>query len=184
MKRFLVIVLLCAHLFNAGGYLLLQRYQEYRTDKRMNELLSQNLYNPNALIEVKIAQHLPGITETWGDYKNIDGQVQLKNACYNYVKLKVTRDTLYLMVIQNYEKTRLIKKNIIYAKHINDIPQGDKNQDGSTEKAGSDVKYNAPVDTYQFAAFEELAPLTIKPVKTGLSDPFISVGGQPPEFLG
>nr|WP_294942741.1 hypothetical protein [uncultured Mucilaginibacter sp.] len=184
MKRIFAIVMLSIHLFNAGGYMLLQHYQEYRTDRQMNELISQNLYNPNALVEVKIAQHLPGITETWGDYKNIDGQVQLKNACYNYVKLKVTRDTLYLMVIQNYEKTRLLKKNIIYAKQINDIPQGDKDHDASLKKAGSDIKYNAPVLQYQFIAFEEIAPLTVKPIQKGLSNPFTTINGQPPEFLG
>lgn len=184
MKRIFAIVILAVHLFNAGGYLLLQQYQVYRTDRRMNDLISQSLYNPNALIELKVAQHLPGITETWGDYKNVDGQVQLKNACYNYVKLKVTRDTLYLMVIQNYEKTKLIGKNIIYAKQINDIPQGDKNHETSLKKAGPDIKYDAPVPTYQFAAFEDIAPPTIKPIQTGLTNPFITVGGQPPELLG
>ncbi|TFF38848.1 hypothetical protein [Mucilaginibacter psychrotolerans] len=183
MKRLVAILLISIHLFNAGGYMLVQQYQVYRTDKRMNELISQNLYNPNALIEVKIAQHLPGITETWGDYKNIDGQVQLKNACYNYVKLKVTRDTLYLMVIQNYEKTKLIGKNIIYAKQINDIPQGNKDHDASIKKGGLDGKYSLPVLTYQFASFKDIAPLTIKPVQNGLIHPFIPVAGQPPEYL-
>ncbi|OOQ56419.1 hypothetical protein BC343_18385 [Mucilaginibacter pedocola] len=175
--------MLSIHLFNAGGYLLLQQYQEYLTDRRMNELISQNLYNPNTLIEVKVAQHLPGITETWGDYKNIDGQVQLKNNCYNYVRLKVTRDTLYLMVIPNYEKTHLIKKNIIYAKQINDIPQGDKNQ-AAAKKASSTLKYSAPVIAYQFAQFEDIAPLIVKPLQTGLPTPTIAIGGQPPEILG
>jgi hypothetical protein len=184
LKRIFAIVMLSIHLFNSGGYLLLQQYQVYRSDKMMNELISQNLYNPSALIEVKVAQHLPGVTETWGDYKNIDGQVQLKNACYNYVKLKVTRDTLYLMVIQNYAKTKLIDKNIIYAKQVNDIPQGDKDHDGSLKKAGPDIKYNNPTLSYQFLAFENTAPITIKPIQVGLIDPFIPVAGQPPELLG
>lgn len=175
--------MLSIHLFNSGGYLLLQQYQVYCTDKQMNALISQNLYNPNALIAVKVAQHLPGVTETWGDYKNIDGQVQLKNACYNYVKLKVTRDTLYLMVIQNYEKTKLIGKNIIYAKQVNDIPQGDKDHDGSLKKAGSDIKYHYATLNYQFTAFQNSTPLTIKPIQVGLINPFIPVAGQPPELL-
>lgn len=182
MKRIIAVIILSIHLFNAGGYLLLQQYQVYITDKKMNDLISNNLYDPNALIEVKIAQHMPGISE-WNDYKNIDGQVQLKNACYNYVKLKITADTLYIKVIKNYEKTKLIGKNIIYAKQINDIPQGDKENNASFKKAGTDLKYNHAPTAFKFIAFETVTPIIVKPVQVGLIDPYIPVAGKPPQIL-
>ncbi|WP_348083721.1 hypothetical protein [Mucilaginibacter sp.] len=56
--------MLSIHLFNSGDYLLLLQYQVDRTDKQMNELISQNLYNPNTFIAVKVAQHLTGVNET------------------------------------------------------------------------------------------------------------------------
>ena len=47
---------------------------------------------------------------------------QFKNSCYNYIKLKLSRDTLYLVCIPNYEQTRLFPQNIINARDIDDIP--------------------------------------------------------------
>lgn len=162
--------------------MLLHMYVLDRSDRFMNELISKNLYNPNTLIEIKVKQNLPGITE-WPDFKNVYGQIQLKEACYNYVKLKFTKDTLYVMCVPNYQKTRLIKSNIIYAKQINDIPQDSKDQNSSIKKGGADNKYSHPAATYRFLSFVNIPPLVIKPIHTGLVNPFIPVQGQPPEVL-
>lgn len=173
--------MLTIHLFNAGGYLLLQQYQVYRTDKLMNDLISQNLYNPNTLIELKIAQHMDGMPQ-WGDYKNINGQVQLKNNNYNYVKMKITRDTMYLMVIQNYKKTRLIKNNIVYAKQINDIPQGDKDHQSAMKKVASDAKYNHSTTEFTFPVYTDVPPQNGIYGTDNLVSAYLPVNGQPPEF--
>jgi hypothetical protein len=163
-----------------GGYILLQEYLTARSDRFMNELISQNLYNPNTLIELKIKQNVPGIRE-WDDFKNVSGQVQLKNACYNYVKLKVTQDTLFIMCVPNYEKTRLIKSNIIYAKQISDIPTDKKGQEASSKKA--DNKYDHPSLNINFFSFKDEPPVTVKPIYIHISDPLIATTGQPPEVL-
>lgn len=178
----MVILLLAIHLFNAGGYLLLQEYQVYQTDKKMNDLISQNLYNPNTLVELKIPQHMGGMPET-NDYKNIYGQVQLRNNCYNYVKMKITRDTLYLMVIQNYKKTKLIKSNIVYAKQINDIPQDDKDQTNAAKKSGTDIKYNHPTPDFCFESYASFLSHKKIVVNKDHHQPYLPVAGQPPEFL-
>ncbi|RYD86240.1 MAG: hypothetical protein EOP54_30645, partial [Sphingobacteriales bacterium] len=156
MKRAFAIFLLIIHFFNWGGYMLLQNYMVERADKHMNELISSNLYDPNALIELKIKQNLPGINE-WNDYKNISGSIQLKKACYNYVKLKFTKDTLYVMCVPNCEKTKLIDNNVIYAKQINDIPTDKDAKDSMAKKAGADSKYDHPVLVINFFRFDDVA---------------------------
>ncbi|HEK22009.1 hypothetical protein [Mucilaginibacter sp.] len=182
MKRLFALAFLVIYLFNWGGYLLLQNYLVARADRHMNDLISQNLYDPNSLIEVKVKQNLPGIFE-WPDYKNVTGQLQLKNACYNYVKLKFTKDTLYVLCVPNYEKTKLVKSNIIYAKEVNDIPSDKKANDSSAKKSGQDSKYDHPILSMNFSLFNNeivaLAKYRNKLIKT----PFISLPGQPPEFL-
>lgn len=182
MKRFVAIALLTIHFFNLGGYLLLHMYALDRSDRFMNDLISKNLYNPNSLIEIKVKQNFPGINE-WSDYRNVNGQIQFKEACYNYVKLKYTKDTLYVMCVPNYEKTKLIKNNIIYAKDINDIPQDSKNDHSSIKKGGADNHYSHPSNSFDFLALNELSERVSKPMKTSIISPLMAVDAQPPEHL-
>ena len=169
------------HLFNLGGYMLWHQYLVERSDRRMNELISHNLYDPNKLIELKIKQNLPGIRE-WTDFENVSGHVQLKNTSYNYVKLKFTKDTLYIMCVPNYEKTKLIDNNVIYAKQINDIPLEKKGQESSVKK-GADNKYSHSEIEFRFLSFRDEHLNTLKPIHLNVNDPFIPVHGQPPEIL-
>ena len=182
VKRIFVMVMLAIHLFNMGGYILLEEYQEYRTDKRMNSLISSNLYNPNTLIELKIKQNLPGITE-WSDFKNVTGQVQLKNACYNYVKLRFTKDTLYVMCVPNYEKTRLVSHNVIYAKQINDIPQDKNSSSSALKKAAAEVKYNSTQPSFSFISFEDAPEKNASQLIAEPCSPFIPAEDRPPAVL-
>jgi hypothetical protein len=146
----------------------------------MNDLISHNLYDPNKLVEVKVKQNLPGINE-WADYKNVSGSIQLKNACYNYVKLKFTKDTLYVMCVPNYEKTKLIDNNVIYAKQVNDIPT-DKTKDAA-KKTGGDKTYDHPQLVINFMCFKDIPPVGVNKVYQLSADPFIATPGQPPEVL-
>jgi hypothetical protein len=160
--------------------MLLQSYMVARSDRRMNNLISHNLYDPNKLVEFKVNQTRPGINE-WGDYKNVSGSIQLKNACYNYVKLKFTKDTLYVMCVPNYEKTKLIDNNVIYAKQVNDIPT-DKTKDAA-KKAGADKTYDHPQLVINFLRFKDIPPVCVKKTYQLSAHPFIATPGQPPEVL-
>ncbi len=108
----------------------------------MNEHIARNMYNVHDLIMVKLPVSMPGI-QNWTDFEHISGQIQFKKACYNYVKLKLTRDTIYVMCIPNYEKTRLISDNIINAKQIDDLP-GAKGNTMMLKKPGID-KFNLAI---------------------------------------
>ncbi len=121
MKKIVAIALLSIHLFTICGHIVLYQYVTYRTDKIFNEQIGNNRYNVNDLVEIKLAGHTD-LFKSWDSFEAISGQVQFKNACYNYVKLKLTTDTIYLMCVPNYEKTRLFNQNIIQAKEITDMP--------------------------------------------------------------
>lgn len=182
MRKLLAIFLLITHFFNWGGYMLLQNYMVARADRHMNELISHDLYDPNSLVELKVKQNVPGINE-WSDYRNVSGSIQLKNACYNYVKLKFTRDTLYVMCVPNYQKTKLIDNNVIYAKQINDIPTDKKSNETSVKKGGADSKYDHPQLLINFLRFDSIPPRGAVKVYILAASPFIPIPGQPPEAL-
>ncbi len=117
--------LLFIHLFSIGGQLAVHQYLVYQSDKLFNDQIIKNYYNFDDLREVRIPVNMPSAND-WKEYENLSGQVQFANASYNYVKMKVTRNAIYLMCIPNYPTTHLCGQNIIYAPQIPDIPASKK----------------------------------------------------------
>ena len=146
----IAIALLSLQMFTICGHLLLYQFFVYRSDKLFNDRIGKNMYNVHDLVQIKVPSHT-GVTQSWNYFEKINGQIRFKNTCYNYVKLKLTRDTIYLMCIPNYEKTRLFNQNIINASHIADIPVNKKDHVpfGKTTDLG---KYNYPVTLFKFSA--------------------------------
>lgn len=135
-------------MFTICGHLLMYQYFVYRSDKELNQRISNNAYSDHDLVEIKIPAHT-AITQSWTEYQFINGQIQFKNACYDYVKVKLTADTIYLVCLPNHEKTRLFNQNIINARVIDDAPVSKKDQVpfGKTIDLG---KYDHALPAYQF----------------------------------
>jgi hypothetical protein len=182
LKKTFAIVLLVAHFFNLGGYMVLSQYLVYRADKFASEQISKGKYDTANLIEIKIPQHMPQITN-WKTYVNVSGQIQFDGAAYNYVKLKVTRDTIFVQCIPNYKTTKLLNENVICAKQLNDIPVSKKAHEASGKKTGIDNKYNHPVITYAFiprvSAIQKLNTF----IFIDINQPIIIIDGRPPEVI-
>lgn len=126
MKKLIAVTLLVCHLFSTGGYVAFYKYLEYRSAVFFNEQTAQNKYNKNDLVEVKIPIDMPNMTD-WVAYENVSGTVQFEEASYNYVKMKMTRNAVYLMCVPNYKTTVYSINNVIVAKDIKDIPVPKKN---------------------------------------------------------
>ncbi|HTD39007.1 MAG TPA: hypothetical protein VK671_00200, partial [Mucilaginibacter sp.] len=118
MKKFAAILLLSVHLFYLGGYMLAFQYFMNMSDNQIVKQLYDNKISNGELIQLKIPVHMPTLDD-WTDYANIQGQVQVKDAYYNYVRLKMTKDTLYLICLPNTVKANLAKANIIMTKNLN-----------------------------------------------------------------
>ncbi|MBL4677937.1 MAG: hypothetical protein JKY70_17295 [Mucilaginibacter sp.] len=182
MKKILAIAMLFVLLFNMGGYMLLFQYCLKASDDFANEQISKGFYRPDELVEIKIPVRMPYVQEQL-QYENISGQIQLQGNCYNYVALKMTRDTMYVKCVPNYAKTKLISQNIINAKEISDSPLAKKNRASSLKKTGTDNDFN-----YAVTIFNILSPFKTqeKPfVKDNnrFSESHLSSPAQPPEVL-
>lgn len=111
-------------MFAICGHVILYQYFVYKSDKISNERVNKNTYNVRELVEVKIPAHT-AITQSWTEYELVSGQIEFKNTCYNYVRIKLTTDTIYLVCLPNYEKTRLHDQNT-NGKTIDDAPVNKK----------------------------------------------------------
>lgn len=181
MKRLFAIVLLSVHLFNMGGYALCYQYFIHRADAQMVKQVYNDKINDSKFVELKIPVHMPTITD-WTDYEVVAGQIQLKDAYYNYVKLKMTRDTMYLICLPNTAKTRLVAANIVTAKEISDVPMSKKG-DQALKKANTSGEYSLPAFKYQYASFETLIKPGYRDLLIGLNIPYIESPGKPPNFI-
>jgi hypothetical protein len=111
------------------------------------------------------------------------GQVQLKDAYYNYVKLKMTRDTMYFICLPNATKTRLVNANIITAKEVADVPLSKKGQDPVSKKVNTLSEYNFQAFQYSYSGFGIFVQKNNVPASVILNDPFIESPGKPPNFI-
>jgi hypothetical protein len=180
LKKAIAVLLLSIYLFNIGRQLVLHQYLSLRSDKFFNEQARKGLYNVHDLTEVKLPVNFPNITE-WSRYENITGQIQFENVSYNYVKMKITKNALYLMCIPNYEGTRLVVDNVINAKHSKTIPIPKKDHVpfGKTAVLGN---FNLSFTQFAFTSFVKMVrPVAIQPVRQ-LAWHYPAIPEQPPKL--
>jgi hypothetical protein len=181
LKRLIAIALLSIHLFSMGGYALLFQYYIHQSDVKMVKEIFDNKVDNAKLIEIKIPVNMPTIQD-WDEYEVITGQIQLKDAYYNYVRLRMTRDTMYFVCVPNTNKTRLVNANIITAKEINDVPISKKGHDAAVKKVNTLSEYNIQAFQYNYVAPEMQLKPNDKSIFVKITDPFISSPGKPPNF--
>ena len=179
MRRFIAILLLGIHLFTTGGYSIVFEYFIHQSDVQIVKEVYDNKIDKK-LIEIKIPVHLPGM-HAWPRYEKIQGQIELKGTFYNYVRLKMSPDTMAMLCIPNTAKTRLVRANVIMAKEINDVPLGKKTHD--TSKKSIDAPYEYMVLNYQFTATPVLLKKEYIKTYSSLLNPFVETRGQPPNLL-
>ncbi len=153
MKKPVAILLLAIYLFNIGGQLSLHQYFAYLADKFFTAQTEKGLYYKGDLTEVQIPVNMPAIAD-WTSYENISGRIDFNDVSYNYVKMKLTRTTLYLVCVPNYETTKLTQQNVIDATQGKKVPVPQK-EHVPYGKILFSGKFN-----FQFGQFAFLNPAT------------------------
>lgn len=183
MKRLFVIVLLSVHLFNIGGYNLIFQYFIHQSEVQIVKNIYENKVDATQLIQIKLPIHSPGIQD-WPDYEHVQGQIQLKDAYYHYVGVKMTRDTMYLVCIANSTKTRLENAALIVAKNVSDVPVSKKGQEAPVKKTSVGFECNIPSAQDKLLAFSDSFLKRENPISINLTNPYIESPGKPPNFIG
>lgn len=180
LKRLFTITLIGLYLFNLSGYFLFYKYFIHQSDQKIISRLDADQYNDSELMEVKIPLHLPYVTSQ-NHYERVNGELQYKGVYYNYVKRKVSNDTLYLLCISNVQKTNLHQELTEYAKKVNDIPANDKNGN-SVKKPVLASEYVQHLPVYEISS----AVFSSKDYQTGINmrlpDSFIPDYFKPPRI--
>jgi len=182
LKKLFAIALLSIYLFNLTGYTLLFQFLEFRSDKKLLARIDNKGFDEQKLLEIKVPLQLPYTTD-WKEYERFDGEIEISGVHYNYVKRKLSGDTLYLLCLPNEGKTQIHQVKTEYAKKVNDIPAGKDSQNNQGKKDNNFVEYSQSLSQFSF-----LQPIVPNPGKIL----FVSVhfdqeqakeNWQPPEIL-
>ena len=184
MKKTIAILLLTVHVFNLGGYHALFAFLQQKASTQIIEQLDNGSYQSADLVEVKIPYPLP-YAANWPNYQRFDGEADINGIHYNYVKRKMSNDTLYLLCIPNHEKAKLAAANNDYFKTVNEVsnPTQEKKSPASAIcKKASDTEFNNSVQGHSFSVPGYVACKKHFPKEPGLSDCFAASPFQPPKM--
>lgn len=118
MRKTIAIFFLIIHVYNLVGYKALFAWLEQKASTSLVSKLDKGQYLDEELVEIKVPYvqlYQPGPTA----YERHDGEIEINGQHYNYVKRKITNDTIYLLCVPNKINNNLASaKNAFY----NDAP--------------------------------------------------------------
>ena len=117
--------------FNLAGYRWLFSAIEKNATANLEQKISAGKYSDEQLVEIRIPLNMPYYSDK--DYEDVYGETDFNGEHYQYVKRKVSDNTLYLLCLPNKEKTSIVKEKNEFTKAVNDIPG---NKEGSQQKSG------------------------------------------------
>jgi hypothetical protein len=156
------------------------QYFIIQSDKELVLRADKNQYTDDELTEIKMPLHMPYITNSAG-YERVDGAVEINGTYYNYVKRKVSNDTLYLMCLPNNDKTKLYSARNDYANKVQNAPVNGKSTDASIKKCLLASEYNPPVVQFILQAPPSITSQKVKPSDTPILYSFLSETFHPPQ---
>lgn len=124
-------------------------YLQHRADRQLLNQLDHNIYDETQLVEIKIPMNLP-YQPNWEGYQRFDGELEFGGILYQYVKRKVSNDTLYLLCIPNTKKMHLeTAKNELFKLTI-DFNQNDNSKNPGNSRVISFKSLQGEYDDYSF----------------------------------
>jgi hypothetical protein len=184
LKKPIAILLLIIHSFNLAGYPAIFAFLQHKASGKIIVQLDKGDYNDAQLVEVKIPYPLPYSTN-WNAYERVNGEIEVNGIHYNYVKRKLSNDTLYMMCIPNAEKTKLSVAKHDYFNVLNGVAE---NHSGKKAPASQDAlqksfgaEYNFITTDYTVAVLEASMNRKYYPTESAVPIRALSVASQPPE---
>lgn len=182
MKKIGSILFLLVLVFNFCGYKWVLSYMEKQSSTRLEQKLDAGNYDETELVEVKIPLNLPYYTD-WVEYETFHGETEYKGEVYQFVKRKISADTLYLLCIPHTEKNDLQVAKSDFFKTVNNLQHDGMPQKGNQPPAiklmMSEFLQN---DEFSYTVSEENIPLTLHSSEISYSSQFNPLTpAQPPE---
>lgn len=149
LKKLTAILLLAIYLYNLGGYSLVFGYFIHQSEQQFAQQINKHQYNEDELVQLGIAIHLPYIPPS-NEFEPVEGSVEINGVHYDYVKRRITNDTLYVLCLPNHQKTQLEKNKSDYTSAVNDFATNKKQKERTSFKNNCSTEYQNIILQYSF----------------------------------
>lgn len=116
-------------LINLVGYRWIFSVIENKATAKLEQNISIGNYRDDQLVEIRIPLNMPYYSDK--EYENVYGEADVNGIHYQFVKRKVSGNTLYIMCLPNVEKNNIVKAKDEFTKAVNDVPAS---KQGSQQK--------------------------------------------------
>ena len=106
MRKLAAIFFCLVVVFNLYGYQLVISYLLVSQSNAVEQKLDKQQYTDNELISIKTVLNLPYYSSS-PEFERVYGSINVNGVDYEYVKKRVYKDTLELLCIPNYNKSKL-----------------------------------------------------------------------------
>ncbi|CAN5526375.1 hypothetical protein BH10BAC2_BH10BAC2_25310 [soil metagenome] len=180
LTKIAAILLLGIHLCSSICHSFVFNYFINLSDKQIVREIDNTGYNDAELVEIAIPLNMPYLVSR-DNYERYDGSIEFNGTHYNYVKRKVSNDTLHLLCIANEQKTELYNAKYDYTKQLSDASSGKKSSGSSIKKSSFFSEYsNHPVQ-YNFTSIASVIQQNKACKQVLLADCFVDAPGKPPQ---
>ncbi len=166
-------------LFNLVGYRWLYSAIESKATANLEQKISVGDYREDQLVEIQIPLNMPYYSDK--DYENIYGETDWSGQHYQYVKRKVSGNTLYLLCLPNTEKTSIAKAKNEFTQAVNDIPanKGAQQKDNIIKLITAEFRVNQIAEIESYFSIASLSYFSGNTKAKSLFTPLTEA--QPPE---
>ncbi len=158
LKKIVTIFMLAVYLFNLAGYSLVFQLLISHNNRKTATVINNKGYSDEELVHIKIPVLLP-YSSNWSDYERYDGEVEYEGIYYKYVKRKIYNDTLHLLCLPDFKRTRLQSAENNYARQVNNVnaSSGEKTAN-LAKKNTAPSEYDQPQMHYTLFAISPALP--------------------------
>jgi hypothetical protein len=183
LKKIVTIFMLAVYLFNLAGYSFVFQLLINHSNKQTIAAINTGGYSDAELVHIKIPVLLPYSTN-WSDYERYDGEVEYEGIYYRYVKRKIYNDTLHLLCLPDFKRTRLQSAENSYARQVNNVnASSDKKTTNLAKNNTSPSEYDGTQVQYSFFAIPPVLPSFYSFISPFLTDTHKDCLIHPPDGL-
>jgi hypothetical protein len=133
--------------------MLLFQYFINKSETKLIRLLDNKKYDEADLIVIKTPLDLPYYSNS--SMERVDGEIEISGIHYNYVKRKITNDTLYLYCIPNTDKTKLSQSQHAYSGNVADAQPDTKKDNSLLKKLKWGAEYSHVFSRYAYSNLKD-----------------------------
>jgi hypothetical protein len=155
VKKTASILLLSVLAFNWVGYRFVSGFLERKADLAFESKIDREEYSEDNLLQITIPLNAPYLSGNSSGFERYDGEIQVGDIHYRYVKRKIVNGNLVLLCLPNDTRNRFQHARVDFFKLVNDLnhpAQGKEKSSGSYKSFATE--YSQEINSWNIISLQ------------------------------